>query len=367
MGLAALRRQLAALQMHLAEAQGQLAQEQHGRAEDADALAVMLERVASSERAVAEAANLRLELEREREFVEELRVSVREKYEDCNSLRQRLADAESLIAKQIEEAAERYALSERAELLQRQLTDAQKQLELERASEAAGRTERAALSTQLEDVRREQASLEAELQKANSAVKNANMRAFAANKQLDSWKSESQRMIEQSRLEHQISLDALRREIMQGNATVAELRRQLDDAAEKLDALTLSFDAIDKRECEIDTLRELAQAARRAALDQTGHARKALAPITNAPRASSPPVAATAAGPTSAGFAAAKRPPAIPPRPPPLTKSVAPMAQQAPIPAAEKSSEAPSLEIGETDMRVEDLVEELLEAQNRNR
>jgi chromosome segregation ATPase len=353
--------------MHLADAQGQLAQEQQGRAEDADALAVILERVANSERAAEEAANLRAELEREREFVEELRVSVREKYEDCNTLRQRLADAESLaVAKGLEEATERHALADRAELFARQLDEAQKQLELARASDEAGRTQLAVLSTQLEDSRRERGSVEAELERVNVALKNANMKAFAANKQLESWKVESQRAMDQNRLEHQASMEALTREVAQSNAVAVALRRRLDAAKEKLEALTTSLGALDQKEREINGLRELAEGARRLALENADHARKALAELEE--RATPTDVTfATAATIVPASLAPAsggpKRPPGPPPRPAPLTK---PIAAPASIPEAEKA-DTPSLEIGVTEMRMEDLVEELREAQSRKR
>jgi chromosome segregation ATPase len=352
--------------MHLADAQGQLAQEQQGRAEDADALAVMLERVANSERAAEEMASLRVELEREREFVEDLRVSVREKYEDCNTLRQRLADAESLaVAKELEEATERHALADRADLLARQLDEAQKQLDLARASDDAGRTELAALSTQLDDSRRERGSVEAELEKANAALKNANVKAFAANKQLESWKGESQRAMDESRREHQAAMEALVREVAQGNAMALALRKRLDSGREKLEALTVSLEAADQQEREIDGLRELAQGTRRVLLEHADHARKALAEGGEA-RATPTAVAFAAATIVPASLAPAstqKRPPGPPPRPAPLAK---PIASPVLIPEA-GTADTPALEIGITEMRMEDLVEELREAQSRKR
>jgi chromosome segregation ATPase len=351
--------------MHLADAQGQLAVEQQGRAEDADALAVMLERVANSERAAEEAANLRVELEREREFVEELRVSVREKYEDCNTLRQRLADAEALaVAKELEDAAERHALTDRADLFARQLDEAQKQLELARATEEAARTELARLSTELEDSRRERGSVEAELEKANAALKNANMKTFAANKQLESWKGESQRAMDESRREHQAALEALAGEVVQGNATALALRRQLEGAREKLEALTVSLGAVDQQEREIDGLRELTQGTRRMLLEHADHARKALAEgeeVRPTPAAAAFAAATIVPSSLAPPTSTQKRPLGPPPRPAPLTK---PTASSARIAEAEEA-ETPALEIGVTEMRMEDLVEELREAQSR--
>jgi hypothetical protein len=362
--------------MQLAEAQGELGREQQGRAEDADALAVMLERVVSSERAVAEAANLRIELEHEREFVEELRASVREKYDDSTALRQKLTDTQTLLAKALEEAADRHTLAGRVELSERQLDEAKEQLEGARASDEAGRGDLALLSTQLEQLRRERDSVDAELQKANAALKNTNIKAFAASKQFDSWKSESERSIEQSRAEHQVAVDALQREVMHGHTVAAALRQQLDDAVSMLGGLTTSFEALDEREREVDGLRELARGTRRSLLDQAWQARKALAPVADVPAALSPTMAAPAAPAPSSGFAAlssaappassrasrAPRPPAVPPRLPPTVK---PMPERGPSDRPPAASDAALVEVGETEMRADDLVEELLEAQVR--
>ncbi len=372
MGLAALRRQLATVQMHLAEAQGQLAREQQGRAEDADALAVMLERVARSERAMADAAELRIELEREREFVEELRVSVREKYDDGNALRQRLADAETLLATKTAEAADRHAWADRAALLESQLDEANKERAAAVASEEARRGELAALSAQLEDLRRAHGPLEAELHKANAALKSANMKTFAANKQLEAWKSESQRTIEQTRVEQQGAIDALRIEVTRSNSAVATLEKQLADAVGKLEALTMSLATLSQAERDVDRLREQTARARRSADEQLEAARKALASTTDVPVSSSRLTAAPPVTPTVPGFAAtpppapsaaanrAKRPPP-PPRPEPSAKRIAEGSLHPP----DKADEAPSLEIGETEMQADDLVAELLEAKNR--
>jgi hypothetical protein len=119
-GMAPLRRQIAALQKLLSETRAELASEQEGRADDADEMARLLDRIASDD---AVSQSLRDDLERERAFVEELRVSVQEKYADCNTLRQRLADAESLVAKELDEAADRHALTDRAERAEQELSE----------------------------------------------------------------------------------------------------------------------------------------------------------------------------------------------------------------------------------------------------
>ncbi len=358
-GLASLRRQLATLQLQLADAQGQLAHEQQGRAEDADALAALLEKVASAERAVAEAADLRIELEREREFVEELRASVREKYEDGNTLRQRLAEAQTLVARGLEEAADRHALAERVELLERHHGETKKERDGARASEEAKTADLGALSTRLEESRRERESLDGELQKANVALKNANMKAFAANKQLESWKVESERTIEQFRVEHRIAVDALQGEVVQGSALAAALRKQLDDAASNVGKLATLLETLDEKEREMEGLRELARSARRVLLDQAGDAQKALTPLASAPELAPPPAPVASGGPRPA-TSRAPRPP-VPPRPAPLAKL---LAEPVSRPRLEDAKEAPFLEISETEMRAEDLFEELLEAQN---
>jgi DNA repair exonuclease SbcCD ATPase subunit len=341
-GMAPLRRQIAGLQKLLSETRAELASEQEGRADDADEMARLLDRIASDD---AVSQSLRDDLERERAFVEELRVSVQEKYADCNTLRQRLADAESLVAKELDEAADRHAITERAERaeqdlaeVRKQLDEVRKQLDVSRMSEESTRTEIATLSTQLEVLRRAFTTQEAELGKVNQALKSANMKAFAANRQLESWKSESLRMIEQTRAEqgvviagltaeHAKALESLRREAGEGNAAAAAMRKRVDAATEGLAAAA--------------KLVEATQAA------------LALRSLTPAPQ----PAAAPAATPTPA-------PAASPPPAPTEARSLSiPTRPAMPAALAAKRPlvmETPVLEVSELDVRAEDLIEELM-------
>ena len=307
-GAAALRRQIAALQKQLSATRAELAEEQEGRAADADEVARLLDRVASED-AVVQA--LRDDLARERAFVEELRVSVQEKYNDCATLRQRLADAESLIAKELEEAADRRALAVRAERAEQDLSDVRKQLDVSRASEDSARTEIASLSTQLEELRRAHTSAKAELDKAKESLKTANMKAFAANRQLESWKSESLRTMEEMRsaqnavvagltADHARAVEALRREAGEGSAALAALRKRVEAAID-----------------------ELTSAAR--------------------------PGPAPAPAPAPAGPGA----PTGAPTRPAIPAAIARKAPPAP------SSDAPLLEVAELDLQADDLVDEL--------
>jgi hypothetical protein len=285
-GVALLRRQLSTLQMQLSEAQGQLAREQGSRAEDAEEMARVLERLSAAD---AENESLRDDLERERKFVEELRVSVREKYEDCNTLRQKLADAESLIAKELEEAAERHALTERAERAEQEIVEVTKQLEVSRASEESVRGELATHSAQLEILRRAYEKQEAELTKSSASLKNANMKAFAANKQLESWKAESQRTMEQTRVEQEVvltklaadhakAIEAARTDADEARTRALEAQKQLGDATEKLAMATWSLETLDETERQVRELRDKAEGLRRAAREQAAEALQAVAP-----------------------------------------------------------------------------------------
>jgi hypothetical protein len=374
-GIATLRRQLAALQLQLSDAQGQLAREQEGRATDAEEMARVLTLLSSSE---AENDALVGDLEREKAFVEELRVSVREKYEDCNLLRLRLADTESLIAKELDEAADRHALTERAERAEHEASDLSKQLEASRASEESVRLDLATVSTQLNELRHAQETLEAELTKSNATLKNANMKAFAANKQLESWKSESARTMEQTRTEQSAALakmteehakaaEVLRRQADDANALALALEKQMAGATEKLALATKSLEALEEVERQVLGLREQAKTARRNALDHAAQARKSLLPAARG-LVASPSVASTvvlpARPPAPVAVASLKPTPTRTTRPPP--GALVSKAAHATRDITSNGSEAPALEIGEIEMGADDLVLELTEARKRD-
>jgi hypothetical protein len=333
-GMVPLRRQIAGLQKQLSVTRAELAEEQEGRANDTEEMAKLLDRIASED---AVAQSLRDDLERERTFVEELRVSVQEKYADCNTLRQRLADAESLIAKELDEAAERHTLTQRAEQAEHDLAEVRKQLDVSRASEEATRSEIATVSTQLEVLRRAYGTQEAELEKANQALKSANVKAFAANKQLESWKSESLRMIEQTRAEqsavianltaeHSKAIETLRREAGEGNAAAAAMRKKMNAANAGLAAAAKLFEAT-----------------------QAALALRSFTPAEQPALAHAPtPAASAPADPV------ATRSLSVPTRP------AMPAALAALAGKSAAIAESPVLEIAELDLRAEDLIEELM-------
>jgi hypothetical protein len=370
-GIATLRRQLATLQLQLSDVQGQLAREQEGRAADAEEMARVLALLSTSE---AENDSLASDLERERVFVEELRVSVREKYEDCNVLRQRLADAESLLAKELEEAADRHALTERAERAEHRVSDLTERLEESRAGQESARTEVATISAQLHELRSAHEEVEAELVKSNATLKNAHMKVFAANKQLESWKSESQRTMEQTRTEQEAALAkmtaehsetaaALRRQADDAGALVVSLQKQMEAATEKLALAAKSLEVLEEVERQVHGVREQARTARRLVFDHALQARKALSPASPGfaapPPLASPPVvavrpASAEAAPPRATLAQTTRPPVGP-----ITgaaQSSSPASSDGPV------VEMATLEVGEIEMGADDLVLELIEA-----
>jgi hypothetical protein len=382
-GIATLRRQLAVLQLQLSDAQGQLAREQEGRATDAEELARVLVLLSSSE---TENDALIGDLERERAFVEELRVSVREKYEECNVLRQRLADAESLVAKQLEEAAERATLGERAE---HEVSDLTERLAEARASGESARTEIAALSTQRDALQRAQETLEGELAETDAALKSAHMKVLAANKQLESWKSESHHTMEQTRLEqeavlakttaeHAEATASLRRQADDAGTLVLTLQKQMEGATEELELAAKSLEALEDFERQVHGLREEAKSARRIAIDHTAQAKKELLPsapgLAASPPVASPPFASPpfASPPLTSPPLLGSGPPAslaITSRAPSLAQTtrppVAPLARLLPS-FAPTGAESPTLEIGEMEMGADDLVLELIEARKRD-
>jgi hypothetical protein len=405
--MAVIRRQLANLQMQLADTQAELAREQQGRAEDAEEMARVLERLA---RAESEVDSARDDVERERAFVEELRVSVREKYEDCNTLKQKLADAETLVANQLDEAAERQKLAARAELAERELADVKKQLEVARASEQAARAEIATAGSQLEILRRAFEQQEAELTKANAGLKAANIKAFTANKQLESWRAESQRTLEQTRIEqeaaiakmlaeHAKTLEDVRSEASLAKSVAQSAEKQIQAAHEKLALVTSSMEALDEAERQMQALREKAHSARRTALEHATHARKSLGTMaasaispaatdrrgpvsisipSNMPsgaaqaasanaNAPAPVIAPSVATHANADAKAAK-PAATSSAASPLTTrpSTTPGLAAVANSPADKKSDAPVIEFGEIEMGADELVEDLIEARNRS-
>jgi predicted nucleic acid-binding Zn-ribbon protein len=189
-GTASFRRQIAALQKDLSLARAELGSEQEGRANEAEQMETLLGRLASEE-AVTQA--LREDLARERTLIEDLRETVQEKVAECGELRRRVSDVEEIqTAKELTDATERHVQTQRADRAEAELVEVRQSAERQ-AVEAEAR---------LEDLRKQLAALQAELEKAAQGTKAANLKAFGAAKQLDAWKSESTRLIEQGRAEH---------------------------------------------------------------------------------------------------------------------------------------------------------------------
>jgi hypothetical protein len=320
-GMAPLRRQIAALQMELSLMRAELASEQEDRANDSEKMGTLLDRIAGDD---AVTQSLRDDLARERSFIEELRVSVQDKYADCSTLRQQLTDAEErLAAKERDEASERDLATQRAERAEQDLSEVRQELEALRhdhttqAAECQVLTQRAERAEQdlsevrkeLEALRQDHATRTAELEKASHALKTSNMKAFAANRQLESWKSESFRMIEQTRAEQGAVIESLRAE---HSKSMEALRRE---AGAGLSAAAKSL--------------EMIQAALALPLPSGSGGSSPDAPA-------DPPALVRAPGP---------------PRLPPAANS--------PPTTPKQPASAPSLEVAELDMCAEDLIEEL--------
>jgi len=176
-GTASFRRQLAALHKDLSLARAELASEQEGRANEAEQLETVLGRLAGEE---AVTLALREDLARERALIEDLRETVHDKVAGCEELRKRLSDAEeNQTAKELSDATDRHAQTQRAERAEAELAEGRQSAERQ-AAEAEAR---------LEDLRKQLAALQAELETATQAARAANAKAFGAAKQLDGWKA----------------------------------------------------------------------------------------------------------------------------------------------------------------------------------
>jgi chromosome segregation ATPase len=228
-GLASLRHRLPQLQGQLADAHRLLAREQEERAEDADKIAQLVERVTEIESRLTAAdmkvAELAHELEDARQIGQELRISEQVK-----------EDANEVLRKQV---GEMQLEAEAHARLQSQLVELQKEMAAARTVAEAAQAARKLESSELEKARvalemtkGERDKHADEVAKLDGNLKQANMKAVAAAKQLETWKTESQRMMDQLRRDHEIAVAAQRAD------HAAALARAEKQAEERVAAAT---------------------------------------------------------------------------------------------------------------------------------
>ncbi|HEY2367387.1 MAG TPA: hypothetical protein VGH87_13420 [Polyangiaceae bacterium] len=293
-GVAQFRHKMAAMQSQLADVQRLLADEQRERAEEADQLARMLKHVATAERALAE----------ERDVALQLGKSLTQREQEVVTLRGQVLDLEQRNANGNEQvgALER-ELADMKEMLvdlrategelRRQLLDAISELD----GLKGARTELANAQKSLGESEREVVSKGQEIERIGAQLKQAHQKAFTATKQLESWKSESQRAIDQVRKELEGTIASLTKRIEASEAerktlaTEAEsMRRELKDARARADSmrqhvaasveiLTFTSEALEAAEAadaEIEKVRAANEAKRRSLLEQALGVRNAL-------------------------------------------------------------------------------------------
>jgi chromosome segregation ATPase len=313
------RHKLAALQSQLADVQRVLAEEQRERAEEADQLARMLKHVSMADTRLREAeerAEERLgaaarQLEEERDVSQQLGRSLTHKEEECVALRGQVLD----VQQQLDNAREQFAASEQQlgvtkerlidvqaneGELKRQLLDAVGEIDALKTA----RAELVQVKSSLDASQRDAALKAQEVERTNTQLKQAQMKAFAAGKQLESWKVESQRAMEQLRKEHDdavaslenqigavskklatneqlrkalgVEADAVRRELKDSLARGATMRQHLEAAIKMLTLTSQALEAAETAELEIQSLRATQEATRRQILEQALGVRDAL-------------------------------------------------------------------------------------------
>jgi hypothetical protein len=203
------------------------------------------------------------------------------------------------------------------------------------------------------------------------------MKAFAANKQLESWKAESQRAMDQMRADHDAAMSKLhgdmagearvkeelaarsilelRRELEQTSTRAAAMKRQIEASFDMIGLVRKSVESIEQAEQEMTRLRERAMAARRTVIEQAAAVGKALKqpetpPSTTAiPAAKAAPVVAPAPARPAVAPKGAARASSKPGKAPPSK-------------GGDSKNGAPeSVEVGEVDLPEEDLFEDLWE------
>ena len=236
--VAQLRHEIASLQSQLADAQQKLAREQQGRAEDADKLAEMLARISNAE-ARARAAEGRVESE------------VAGVTHEAAVLRERVTRQEDeLIASSLE------------------IEQGRRALDAAREDAAAARAEAAELRAAKDDLAKKAAELEAAqkqlaehtsaMTKAQANLRQAQMRAFTANRQLETWKKDHAA------------------ELAREGRRAQTMRKYIEASTEMLRLTATALEGIERGEADMDRMREAQRAERRAVLERALAVRESL-------------------------------------------------------------------------------------------
>jgi chromosome segregation ATPase len=274
----------------MADVQRLLAEEQRERAEEADQLARMLKHVATADGRIQ--AGMRA-LADEREVSQQLGKSLTQKEEECVSLRGQVQDLEQRLEELASTKEQLIEARSSVGELKRQLLDAIAEVD----GLKAARDEIASVKRALDESKKDATAKAQELERVNGQLKQANMKAFTANKQLESWKSESQRAIDALRKDDETKLAALEQKLrasethckaLELEANVArrdrqETRARADSMRQHVEAsikiLTLTSEALEAAEtvdAEIQKLRAAHEEKRRQVLEQALGVRNAL-------------------------------------------------------------------------------------------
>ena len=266
------RHKIAALQAQVADVQRLLADEQRERAEEADELARMLKALALAERRLAE----------ERDVAQQLAQSLTQREEECITLRGHLQDAEQRLEDLASTKEQLVAARASEGELKRQLLDSIAEVD---ALQSA-KTELTHAKKVRDETQKDAAEKAQEIERLGAQLKQAHMKAFTANKQLESWKVESQRAMDQLRKEYEERIDALTKKVdahdkdqreLRAEAAAARSMRQHIDASIKILGLTSeALEAVEVAEAEIQKLRATHDEKRRKVLEQALGVRNAL-------------------------------------------------------------------------------------------
>lgn len=293
-GVAQFRHKMAAMQSQLADVQRLLADEQRERAEEADQLARMLKHVATTERALAE----------ERDVALQLGKSLTQREEDVVGLRGQVLDLEQRNANGTEQVS----------ALERELADVKEMLVELRANEGelkrqlldaiaehdglkGARSELAKAQRALGESEREVVAKGQEIERLGAQLKQAHQKAFTANKQVETWKAESQRAVDNVRKEHEGTIESLgkrlaaseaertklaseagsmRRELQEARARADSMRQHVAASVEILGFTSEALEAAEAADAEIEKVRAANEAKRRQLLEQAAGVRNAL-------------------------------------------------------------------------------------------
>jgi len=266
------RHKIAALQAQLADVQRLLADEQHERAEEADELASMLTAVATAERRLAD----------ERDIAQQLGQSLTRREEEVVTLRGQLQDAEQKLEDFVSIKEQLVQAHANEGELKRQLLDSIAELD----GLKGAKTELAQAKKTRDDAQRDVVDKAKEIERLSGQLKQANMKAFTATKQVESWKAESQRAMDQLRKEYEQRIDALTKKVaahekeetgLRAEAAAARsMRKQIESSIKILTLTSDALESVEVAEAEIQKLRASYDAKRRKVLEQAVGVRNAL-------------------------------------------------------------------------------------------